>query len=330
MSWYKIKTASKDVYYSPFTSFKNEYYVIGEGEELPKPADIIEEFNKKDKTVTYDHRIGVFSKQTKGMAGDPVDLPNGVFEFEDVNGGRLREIQIRKERYIEIGGAAGSIIKSIENFIAKEEVYRKSEMIYKLGILMYGQPGQSKTATIRHILNSVALDNAVVIFMPSLPKPNFLTKMQQTLNDRLKIVIFEELTEAFHQSRQSMDQVLNFLDGEASLDKSIMLATTNYPEDLPHNIVDRPSRFDKVIFVAPPDAAGRAALIKGFLGTDPTADEIKSTEGMSVAVIKEICLQVKIEGSTFSDAVSSMKARSKICKDQFKASRGKNDVGFSL
>ncbi len=109
-------------------------------------------------------------------------------------------------------------------------------------------------------------------------------------------------------SRRSINQFLAELDGVQSSNEGLLvLAATNAPWHL-DSAFRRPGRFDRVIFVPPPDAPARAAILRIMLQGKPTDavdhDHIaKKTEGFSGADLKAV-VDLAIEGKLREAMVS--------------------------
>lgn len=180
------------------------------------------------------------------------------------------------------------------------------------------------TSLIRSIISSHVEKGAIIIFVSeSIPSIKFIKKIQFTLKDKLKIFVFEELTNFFEHNKA--EEALTFLDGEHSIDKSVIFATTNYPEKLPGNIVDRPSRFDKLYAIKNPDQVARGILIKHYLKRDATEEEITITDKMSTASIKESCVMSLVRDVELTESVKEMKKTSEVVKKNFSE---QNKMGF--
>lgn len=337
--WFKNETIS-ETFYTINSSYKTMKVLIGSGEKKPTPKELFEFFTDPEHNVldqkgnlmsehnydsNYQETFGLGEVYLEELAKAPVELPAGAYQYvRDNSGEKLYPMEIREDSHVPLYDALGYISSSFNNFIEKEHIYREREMLYKLGVLLYGPPGNGKTSLIRELLRKSTLNNSVIIFFQALPSLALVKKINSSLRNRFKIFVLEELTEVLNNT--SMDYVLNFLDGELSMDKSIVFATTNYPEKLPGNLVDRPSRFDKLVFCDHPKDKDRKKLLTFFLGREVTDAEVADAEGLSIAAIKEICLMVLVEDSKFSDAVDSLKRRSAICKKMFKES--KDSWGF--
>jgi AAA family ATPase len=88
--------------------------------------------------------------------------------------------------------------------------------------------------------------------------------------------------------------LLNEMDGIETLKGVTVLAATNQPQALDLALL-RPGRFDKLLYVAPPDLAGREEILKVRKRTMDLADDVdiaelaKLTEGYSGAELVGIC-----------------------------------------
>ncbi len=117
-----------------------------------------------------------------------------------------------------------------------------------------------------------------------------------------------------------LDHALAFLDGEISLDRCLILATTNYPERLPGNIVDRPSRFDMLYRIGDPNEDSQTILLKHYLGRDIIEDqEIRVTKGLSAAALREACLLVRLKNYSLAEASKRLKRHKELVRREFGA-----------
>jgi SpoVK/Ycf46/Vps4 family AAA+-type ATPase len=102
-----------------------------------------------------------------------------------------------------------------------------------------------------------------------------------------------------HAGRQLINQFLAEMDGVKSSNAGVLiLAATNAPWHL-DSAFRRPGRFDRVLFVPPPDAAARAAILRLQCRGKPTQeidyDQLgRKTESFSGADLKAV-LDVAIE-----------------------------------
>jgi SpoVK/Ycf46/Vps4 family AAA+-type ATPase len=102
-----------------------------------------------------------------------------------------------------------------------------------------------------------------------------------------------------HAGRQLINQFLAELDGiKTSNEGVLILAATNAPWHL-DPAFRRPGRFDRILFVPPPDAKGRAAILRIQVQGKPVAEIdfehlAKKTENFSGADLKAV-MDVAVE-----------------------------------
>ena len=329
-AWYKIENMFEEGVSYANRPIRSKYLYFKETGELvdyknSKPEDDL--FRESDHILEWKN----FDKLTS------VDLPGGFYLYRggEYLGGddfpeRLVKIDIRNDMYVQTANKTYYKFKEdLKGFLDSESVYRELKILYKRGWLFYGPPGEGKTCLIRQVLHSSLPENSVTIFVDNIHFINFplLRHIKKTLANRLKVFIFEELTEVLNNG--STNLILDFVDGEKSVDKSILIATTNYPEKLEMNIVDRPSRFDKLYKIDKPDKEIRRELWKSFLNGDSTTPNldkyVEISDGFSVAAIKEACLYSKIKGISIETSIEESKNHSRLAKKNFKEG---SSVGF--
>lgn len=240
---------------------------------------------------------------------------------------RLVTHNFRKDKYLDVFSKTNEIIQQVNNFLNSESIYRSidADMTYKFGILLYGPPGEGKTSLIRHLVNTnESFKDAIIITInDDFPSVSFLQTLNRTTKGKLKVFIFEEMTN-FTQTQSGIEKILTFLDGESSIDNSISFATTNYPELLPQNLVERPSRFDKLYKVESPNEEERRKLLAYFYGSEPTQDDVDMTKDNSSAFIKEICINARRNQISLSESLKQVKETFAIVKKEFK----EHSLGF--
>ncbi len=175
------------------------------------------------------------------------------------------------------------------------------------GILMYGPPGCGKTflakATAGEInakFLSIGLHDILDMWMGNSEK-NLHAVFEQARANTPCVLFFDEadaLGASRSELRQSsmkhvINQFLAEMDGVASNNEGILiLAATNAPWSI-DPAFRRPGRFDRVIFVAPPDEDGRKQILDNYLDGKPvervnTSTIARMTEGFSGADLKAL------------------------------------------
>jgi len=152
------------------------------------------------------------------------------------------------------------------------------------GILMYGPPGCGKTYLARATAGEVRAYFLAIGLHDVLDM--YLGKSEQNLHAIFELarsntpcVLFFDEVDALGASRSDMrysagrkviNQFLSELDGVTTSNEGVLiLAATNAPWHL-DPALQRPGRFDRVIFVPPPDAEARAEIWRVMLSDKPT------------------------------------------------------------
>jgi AAA+ superfamily predicted ATPase len=146
------------------------------------------------------------------------------------------------------------------------------------GILMYGPPGCGKTHLARATAGEAKLSFMAVYIHDILDMwVGMSEKKLHALFDQARaaapcILFFDEVdalapkrSSTYSANRALVNQFLSELDGvQARNDGVLILAATNAPWDL-DTAFHRPGRFDRVVFVSPPDLKARAAILRILL-----------------------------------------------------------------
>ena len=246
--------------------------------------------------------------------------------FGDDFGGRANKPHFFMEKpdmkFEDVGG-----MQKVKNEIAMKIIQPlKNPEMYKAfgkkaggGILLYGPPGCGKTylakATAGEIearFINIGLHDILDMWMGNSEK-NLHAVFEQARENAPCVLFFDEV-DALGASRSDLkqssmrhviNQFLAEMDGvENSNEGVLILAATNAPWSV-DSAFRRPGRFDRVIFVAPPDAAGREEILRQHLKGRPvdnvdTKAVAKVTEEYSGADLKaliEIAVEAKLEES---------------------------------
>lgn len=181
------------------------------------------------------------------------------------------------------------------------------------GILMYGPPGCGKTHLARATAGevkarfiAVGINDVLNMWMGESER-NLHEIFDQARQSTPCVLFFDEVdalgasrTDLKHSAgRQLVNQFLAELDGfQAKNDGLLILAATNAPWHI-DSAFRRPGRFDRILFIPPPDAPARSAILRILLTGKPTEsidhDHLaKKTDGFSGADLKNL-VDVAIE-----------------------------------
>lgn len=225
-------------------------------------------------------------------------------------------------------GGMDNVKREIELKIIKPllhpELYKAYGKKVGGGILLYGPPGCGKTylakATAGQVnarFISVSLNDILDMWIGNSEKN--LHEVFELARQNAPCVLFIDEIDALGASRSDMktssgrhliNQFLQELDGiDNNNDGVLILGATNTPWNL-DPAFRRPGRFDRIVFVPPPDESARESILKIKLKDKPTesidfsqlAKKTDNYSGADIDAIIDIAIESQLEAS-FSDGV---------------------------
>jgi hypothetical protein len=188
--------------------------------------------------------------------------------------------------------------RDFELFFQREDWFRQHNLPYRRGYLLWGAPGNGKSATLRVMCAHPFISAYSVDLSDTEEKNgNLLHLFQKAAENSPALVILEDLDRAFpmegkrtQERTVSFRTLLNCLDGVGTQDGIIVAATANDPTCLDPAILKRPGRFDRVVQFRNPGADLRREyyrrLSPGLTG-EQFEIAIEATEGFSFAQLRE-------------------------------------------
>ncbi len=186
------------------------------------------------------------------------------------------------------------------------------------GILMYGPPGCGKThiarataGEVRANFMPIGLHDVLDMYIGQSER-NLHKLFEQARRIAPCVLFFDEVdalgssrTDLRHYSamRHVINQFLSEMDGvDTSNEGVLILAATNAPWYV-DTALRRPGRFDRVIFVPPPDAAAREAILRIMLAEKPAkaidyhrlGQETKGFSGADLKGLVDSAIELKLQ-----------------------------------
>lgn len=250
---------------------------------------------------------------------------NDVSETEEEIDSRF--LQKPNVNFNDVGGME-TVKKEIELKIIKPllhpELYKAYGKKVGGGILLYGPPGCGKTfiakATAGQVnakFISVGLNDILDMWIGNSEKN--LHEIFELARNNTPCVLFIDEIDALGASRSDMkqsslrhliNQFLQELDGIDSTNEGVLIiGATNTPWNL-DPAFRRPGRFDRIVFVPPPDVTTRESILRLKLNNKPTgtidfqsiAKKAENYSGADIDAIIDIAIEQKLE-SSFSDGI---------------------------
>ena len=226
-----------------------------------------------------------------------VTLEDFMTAYKNIIPSGFREIylEIPEVTWNVIGGLDAikqTIKETIEYPLKYPELYEKYGIKQSKGILLYGPPGCGKT-----LLAKAAARESNANFI-AIRGPEILSKWvgesEKAIREIFKkaqqhapaIILFDEIdaiapirgfTSDSGVSERVVAQLITELDGIKSLNNIIVVATTNRPDLLDPALL-RPGRFDKLIYVPPPDFKARLEILRIHTRYMPLAEDVDLEE----------------------------------------------------
>lgn len=242
------------------------------------------------------------------------------------------------------------ILGEAEKFFSNLSIYDELNQPKKRGILLYGSPGQGKTVSIMQAAKDLKNKDSgtVVINWPTSEIEasgvfKFFTSYSEYTKDCTKLVlIIEDIGGSSHEGYSRRDEVssslLNLLDGINNVFTlpTLIISTTNHPENLMRSLANRPGRFDMLLEVESPNFEERVKLIEFISKKELTEEEKEAlneknnrgVEQFSVAHLQEIVVRSRLHQKSISDVVKELLHHSKLFSLDF--AKPKRGMGFSF
>jgi hypothetical protein len=137
------------------------------------------------------------------------------------------------------------IISYVETFLNSQDFYVKNKIPWKTGLLLSGEPGNGKTTIIRTIISNYNFKPVTIT--PDANDGMIREAFSYAEENSPSLLYFEDL-DSFLEKRDT-STFLNLMDGVATRNGLMVIATANDLSKLKNNVIERPSRFDRKISI---------------------------------------------------------------------------------
>ncbi len=235
--------------------------------------------------------------------------------LKDVEPSAMREVlvEVPTVKWSDIGGLADvklELQEAVEWPLKYPEIFEHMDAKPPKGILLYGPPGTGKTLLAKAVANESEA-NFISVKGPELLS-KWVGESERAVREIFRkakqaapsIIFFDEIDSIAptrgggygdsHVTERVISQFLTEMDGLEELRGVVVIAATNRPDIIDPALL-RPGRFDKLLYVPPPDFEARKEILKIHLNKKPLAEDInidelaKRTEGYTGADLAAIC-----------------------------------------
>lgn len=214
----------------------------------------------------------------------------------------------------EIAGAgdAKEELQEVVQFLKDPKKFRRLGAQMPTGVLLHGPPGTGKTLlakAVAHESGAYFLSQSASSFVEMFAGLG-ASRIRRLFNEARKhspaIVFIDELDavgtkRTGHDSgdrEQTLNQLLVEMDGFAETEDVVVMAASNLLDKLDPALL-RPGRFDRQVFVSPPDVAGREEILEVHTRGKPVHEvDLRTiaaqTSGLTGADLANLCNEAAI------------------------------------
>jgi cell division protease FtsH len=246
---------------------------------------------------------------------------------------RTRPQQIKPDAaptiaWADIAGAdeAKDELREVVDYLRDPKRFRELGAKVPKGILLHGPPGTGKTL----LAKAVAHESGATFFSQSAASfvemfvgvgAARIRRLFKAARKKAPAIVFIDELDAVGGHRgfdvsgerdQTLNQLLVELDGFTSRKDVVVIAASNMLEKLDQALL-RPGRFDRQIFVSPPDVGGRERILHVHTRNKPVSEDVdfnllaRQTAGLTGADLANICNEAAIFAARRSAKSAAMR-----------------------
>jgi cell division protease FtsH len=204
-------------------------------------------------------------------------------------------------------------LREVVEFLRDPKRFRALGAKVPKGVLLHGPPGTGKTLLAKAVANEsnakfFAQSASSFVEMFAGLGAARIRRLFKEARKRAPAIIFIDELDAVGATRgkdisgekdQTLNQLLVELDGFDGRDEIIVIAASNLLDKLDPALL-RPGRFDRQIFVSPPDLKGRRSILRVHTRDKPLAGDVdmeivaRQTSGLTGADLANLCNEAAI------------------------------------
>src|SRR4051794_18537298 len=198
-------------------------------------------------------------------------------------------------------------LREVVEFLRDPKRFKKLGAKVPKGILLHGPPGTGKTLLAKAVANEAKASfyaqsaSSFVEMFAGLGAARIRRLFREARKSSPSIIFIDELdavgatrgNDISGEKDQTLNQLLVEMDGFEGADNLVVIAASNLLDKLDPALL-RPGRFDRQIFVSPPDLKGRSEILNVHTKGKPLHEVdlsvvAKQTAGLTGADLADIC-----------------------------------------
>jgi cell division protease FtsH len=233
---------------------------------------------------------------------------------------QTKPVQLKPEGNLEVGwddiagvDEAKSELREVVEFLREPKQFTRLGAKVPKGILLHGPPGTGKTLLAKAVAHESGAQffsqsaSSFVEMFAGLGAARIRRLFREARKAEPAIIFIDELdavgarrgSDNNSEREQTLNQLLVEMDGFSSLGRVVVMAASNLLDKLDPALL-RPGRFDRQVFVSPPDVIGRERILRVHTSNKPLRDDVdlqlvaQQTSGLTGADLANICNEAAI------------------------------------
>jgi cell division protease FtsH len=235
---------------------------------------------------------------------------------------QTKPVQLKPEANLEVGwediagvDEAKNELREVVEFLREPKQFSRLGAKVPRGILLHGPPGTGKTLLAKAVAHESRAQffsqsaSSFVEMFAGLGAARIRRLFREARKAEPAIIFIDELdavgarrgTDNNSEREQTLNQLLVEMDGFSSAagGRVVVMAASNLLDKLDPALL-RPGRFDRQVFVSPPDVKGRERILRVHTANKPLRDDVdlhvvaQQTSGLTGADLANICNEAAI------------------------------------
>jgi cell division protease FtsH len=233
---------------------------------------------------------------------------------------KTRPVEIKPDADVEVAWSdiagvdeAKKELQEVVDFLRDPRKFKRLGASVPAGVLLHGPPGTGKTLLAKAVAHESGATfyaqsaSSFVEMFAGLGAARIRRLFREARKSEPAIIFIDELdavgarrgTDNNSEREQTLNQLLVEMDGFSSSGRLVVMAASNLLDKLDPALL-RPGRFDRQVFVSPPDVEGRHRILEVHTKNKPLRDDVdlhlvaQQTSGLTGAELANLCNEAAI------------------------------------